>query len=84
VTPVPRGRVWSKVLLRIGAVFVASGLSVIGAGAIVGIGVFKSVLIAGLTGVAAVVERLAREFVNDGVLDEPEIERAFHQDDKQK
>jgi hypothetical protein len=76
--------VWSKVLLRIGAVFVASGLSVIGAGAIVGIGVFKSVLIAGLTGVAAVVERLAREFVNDGVLDEPEIERAFHQDDKQK
>ena len=75
---------WSKVLLRIGAVFVASGLSVIGAGAIVGIGVFKSVLIAGLTGVAAVVERLAREFVNDGVLDEPEIERAFHQDDKQK
>ena len=75
---------WSKVLLRIGAVFVASGLSVIGAGAIVGIGVFKSVLIAGLTGVAAVVERLAREFVNDGVLNEPEIERAFHQDDKQK
>jgi hypothetical protein len=71
-------------LLRIGAVFVASGLSVIGAGAIVGIGVLKSVLIAGLTGVAAVVERLAREFVNDGVLDEPEIERAFHQDDKQK
>lgn len=84
MTPVPRGRAWSKVLLRIGAVFVASGLSVIGAGAIVGIGVLKSVLIAGLTGVAAVVERLAREFVNDGVLDEPEIERAFHQDDKQK
>ena len=58
-----------NILLRIVAVFAASGLGVIGAGAIAGISTVKAVTVAGLTAVAAVVEKLARGFMNDGKLD---------------
>lgn len=63
--------------MRIVAVFAASGLSVIGAGAIAGISTLKAVTVAGLTAVAAVVEKLARGFMNDGKLDLDEINAAF-------
>lgn len=66
-----------NILLRIVAVFAASGLSVIGAGAVAGISVVKAVTVAGLTAVAAVVEKLARGFMNDGKLDIDEINAAF-------
>ena len=66
-----------NILLRIVAVFAASGLSVIGAGAIAGISTVKAVSVAGLTAVAAVVEKLARGFMNDGKLDMDEINAAF-------
>jgi hypothetical protein len=66
-----------NILLRIVAVFAASGLSVIGAGAVAGISVVKAVTVAGLTAVAAVVEKLARGFMNDGKLDIEEINAAF-------
>lgn len=66
-----------NILLRIVAVFAASGLSVIGAGAIAGISTIKAVSVAGLTAVAAVVEKLARGFMNDGKLDLDEINAAF-------
>lgn len=66
-----------NILLRIVAVFAASGLSVIGAGAVAGISITKAVLVAGLTAVAAVVEKLARGFMNDGKLDLSEINAAF-------
>lgn len=66
-----------NILLRIVAVFAASGLSVIGAGAVAGISVVKAVSVAGLTAVAAVVEKLARGFMNDGKLDLDEINAAF-------
>lgn len=66
-----------NILLRIVAVFAASGLSVIGAGAVAGISVVKAVTVAGLTAVAAVVEKLARGFMNDGKLDINEINAAF-------
>lgn len=66
-----------NILLRIVAVFAASGLSVIGAGAIAGISTVKAVTVAGLTAVAAVVEKLARGFMNDGRLDLDEINAAF-------
>jgi len=66
-----------NILLRIVAVFAASGLSVIGAGAVAGISITKAVLVAGLTAVAAVVEKLARGFMNDGKLDLNEINAAF-------
>lgn len=66
-----------NILLRIVAVFAASGLSVIGAGAVAGISIVKAVAIAGLTAVAAVIEKLARGFMNDGKLDLDEINAAF-------
>lgn len=66
-----------NILMRIVAVFAASGLSVIGAGAVAGISTVKAVSVAGLTAVAAVVEKLARGFMNDGVLDDNELNAAF-------
>ena len=66
-----------NILLRIVATFAASGLGVIGAGSIAGISVAKAVTVAGLTAVAAVVEKLARGFMNDGKLSLDEINSAF-------
>jgi hypothetical protein len=68
-------------IMRIVAVFAASGLSVIGAGALAGISTIKAVSIAGITGVATVIERLARSFLDDGKLDQEEIDAAFSQID---
>jgi hypothetical protein len=70
-------KMFGNVLLRIVAVFAASGLSVIGAGSVAGISVAKAVTVAGLTAVAAVVEKLARGFMNDGKLSLDEINSAF-------
>ena len=66
-----------NILLRIIATFAASGLSVIGAGAIAGVDTITAVTVAGLTAVATVVEKLARGFMNDGKLDLDEINAAF-------
>ena len=66
-----------NILARIVAVFAASGLSVIGAGAVVGISTAKAMILAGTLGVATVVEKLARGFLNDGKLDADEINGAF-------
>jgi hypothetical protein len=73
--------VWN-ILARIIAVFAASGLSVIGSGAVVGISTAKAVVLAGTLGVATVVERLARGFLDDGKLTMTEINAAFHKVDK--
>ena len=59
--------VWN-ILMRIVAVFAATGLSVIGAGAVVGISTIQAVILAGTLGVATVVEKLARGFLDDGKL----------------
>ena len=72
----------NNVLMRIVAVFAASGLGVIGAGAVAGISVAKAMLVAGLTAVAAVVEKLARAFMDDGKLTLDEINAAFSSVDK--
>jgi len=53
-------KLFGNIILRIVAVFAASGLSVIGAGSVAGISVLKAITVAGLTAVAAVVEKLAR------------------------
>lgn len=71
-----------NIFLRIVAVFAASGLSVIGAGAVVGIETITAVTMAGLLGVATVVERLARAFLDDGKLSAEEINAAFAKVDK--
>lgn len=67
----------TNVLMRILAVFLASGLSVLGAGAVVGIDTIKAVALAGILGVASVIERIARSFLDDGKLTLSEINEAF-------
>ena len=59
------------------AVFIAQALSVIGAGSLVGIDVIQSSLLAGLLGVANVLEILARKYLNDGKLSYEEVNQAF-------
>jgi hypothetical protein len=71
-----------NIIMRIIAVFAASGLSVIGAGAVVGIETYKAIILAGTLGVATVVERLARGFLDDGKLTVQEINAAFLAVDK--
>ena len=71
-----------NILLRIVAVFAASGLTVLGAGAVVGVDLLSAVFMAGILGVATVVERLARAFLDDGKLTMTEINDAFAKVDK--
>ena len=71
-----------NILLRIIAVFAASGLGVLGAGAVVGIDLISAVFMAGIIGVASVVEKLARAFLDDGKLSMDEINAAFATVDK--
>lgn len=71
-----------NVIWRIVAVFAASGLGVLGAGAVVGIDMLSAVFMAGILGVATVVERLARAFLDDGKLTMDEINAAFSKVDK--
>lgn len=86
----PRGRTFvrmaqfKQIFLRILAVFGASGLGVVGAGAIADVPLLKAVLMAGIGGVAAVVEGLARAYMDDGKLDADEIDAVFNKVDKKK
>ena len=74
----------NNILMRILAVFAASGLSVIGAGSLFGINALTAAMIAGTIGVATVVESLARSFLDDGNLSTSEINEAFSKVDKKK
>ena len=71
-----------NVLLRILATFAASGLCVIGAGAIVGVSIAKAVFMAVIAGVAVVVEGLSRAFLEDGKLSTAEINEVFNKVDR--
>ena len=71
-----------NIILRIMATFAASGLGVIGAGTIAGVPVWKAVFMAGIGGVAVVVEGLARAFLDDGKLTNSEINEVFSGFDK--
>jgi hypothetical protein len=71
-----------NIFWRILAVFAASGLTVLGAGAVVGVDLISAVFMAGILGVATVVERLARAFLDDGKLTMDEINEAFAKVDK--
>lgn len=66
------------IVYRIIAVFIATALSVIGTGSIVGVGLAQACLMAGAGAVAAVVERLARAYIDDGKLTAEEINAAFN------
>jgi hypothetical protein len=71
-----------NILMRILATFAASGLGVIGAGTIAGVPVWKAVFMAGIAGVATVVEGLSRAFLDDGKLSAKEINDVFNKVDK--
>ena len=62
---------------RMVAVFIAQALSVIGAGSLIGIDVVQSSLLAGLLGVANVLEILARKYLNDGKLSYEAVNQSF-------
>lgn len=72
----------ANILMRIMATFAASGLGVIGAGTIAGVPIWKSVFMAGIAGVATVVEGLSRAFLDDGKLTVNEINAVFSRFDK--
>ena len=72
----------TNVLLRILATFAASGLGVIGAGTIAGVPVLKAVFMAGIAGVAVVIEGLSRAFLDDGNLTKDEINQVFSKVDR--
>lgn len=72
------------ILYRILAVFVATALATIGTGSLVGVSIAQSALMAGAGAVAAVIERLARAFIDDGKLTSEEINAAFNIKDPRK
>jgi hypothetical protein len=74
-------QVFTNVMLRIVATFAASGLGVIGAGALAGVSLWKACFMAGIAGVAFVVEGLARSFLDDGKLSLDEINNVFNKVD---
>jgi hypothetical protein len=67
----------TKIGLRMLALFLVSALTTIGAGAIIGIDTIQTAILAGVMGIANVVEDLARGYLNDGELSEEEIDAAF-------
>lgn len=69
---------FKNIMLRILATFAASGLGVIGAGAIAGVPLWKACFMAGIAGVAFVVEGLSRSFLDDGKLTLDEINSVFN------
>ncbi|NBS92145.1 MAG: hypothetical protein EBS91_02760 [Betaproteobacteria bacterium] len=73
-----------NIILRIVATFAASGLGVIGAGTIAGVPLWQAIFMAGIGGVATVVEGLSRAFLNDGKLSLDEINAVFDKVGKQK
>jgi hypothetical protein len=73
-----------NIILRILATFAASGLGVVGAGTIAGVPLWKAIFMAGIAGVATVVEGLSRAFLDDGKLSLDEINDVFSRVEKKK
>lgn len=73
---------FKNITLRILAVFAASGLGVVGAGAIANVPIWKAMIMAGVAGVATVIEGLSRAFLDDGKLSVSEINEVFNKVDK--
>jgi hypothetical protein len=65
------------IILRMLATFFVSALGVVGAGAIAGVDVLTAALMAGIGGVATVVEALSRAYLSDGKLTIAEINESF-------
>lgn len=70
---------FKQIFLRILATFAANALTIVGAGAIAGIPLWKACFVAGIGGVATVVEKMARAYMDDGKLTVDEINTIFGQ-----
>ena len=67
------------VLLRIGATFAYSAMSIIGGASVLGgIPVWKAAVLAGVAAAAQVIERLARAYADDGRISRAELDAAFN------
>ena len=66
-----------KIAKRMLSLFLVTALSTVGVGAAIGIDVLQAALLAGIMGIANVVEDLARGYLNDGELTDEEIDTAF-------
>jgi hypothetical protein len=66
-----------SILGRMVALFLVSALTTVGAGAIIGIDTVQTAILAGVMGVANVVEDLSRSYLNDGKISKKEINDAF-------
>lgn len=73
-----------QIFTRIIAVFSASGLGVIGAGTLAGVELWQAVLMAGIGGVATVVEGLSRAYLDDGKLTDTEVDDVFNAVDRKR
>ena len=77
-----RGCVNENYTIKNSCGFAANGLGVIGAGAIAGVPLWKACFMAGIAGVATVVEGLSRAYMDDGKLTLAEINDVFNKVDK--
>ena len=66
---------------RMVAVFIATALGVIGTGALIGVEVWQAGLMAGIGGVATVLEGLSRAYLKDGKITTDEINSVFSKAD---
>jgi len=71
-------KIAQDIFFRVIAVFVASALGAIGAGSIFGIEAGVAAGIAGLMAVSVVLEKLARQFLDDGKLTQSEVNSVFN------
>ena len=64
---------------RIGAVFCMNAMAIIGGSSLIGgIDPYKAALLAGISSTAAVIQKLAAAYADDGVLTKAEIDSAFN------
>lgn len=72
------------IALRALAVVVASFMGTLGAGSLVGVEVWQAGLIAGVLGLATVLEGLSRSYLQDGKLTKDEVNEAFNEFNKKQ
>jgi hypothetical protein len=66
-----------RIFLRLLATFAVSGLSIIGTGAILGIELWRAVLMAGVVGLVQVIEGIARAYLWDEKITHDDIDKIF-------
>tara|TARA_Y100001963_G_scaffold23040_2_gene30450 strand:+ start:24595 stop:24864 length:270 start_codon:yes stop_codon:yes gene_type:complete len=69
---------------RMIATFIANGLATIGAGTLIGVDIYKAILLAGTLACVKVAEDLSRAYLDDGKLTMEEIDQVFSQFDRKK